>query len=110
MCTIECDISLILEVFLYGPPFPPAHPTNNGDSLTSTLSTFETYYRVTYIYLSSINLTRPSRKGGVSIYVHKKYDYVEKPKINITIKRIKCLVVEVMSHTKTKTREKYWSA
>ena len=32
----------------------------------------------------SIHLTRPSRKGGgVSLYIHNNYDYVEKPNMNI---------------------------
>ena len=32
----------------------------------------------------SIRLTRPNRKGGgVSLYIHQKYDYVEKPNMNI---------------------------
>ena len=35
--------------------FPPAQPINNGRSLTSTLSKYETYYSVTYLYFSSIN-------------------------------------------------------
>ncbi len=53
----------------------------------------------------SIDLTRPSRKGGASLYIHKNYDYVEKPNMNIMIELIECLFVEVMSQTRKHKRK-----
>ena len=54
----------------------------------------------------SIHLTRPSRKGGgVSLYIHNNYDYVEKPNMNIMTELIECLFVEVMSQTRKHKRK-----
>ena len=55
---------------------------------------------------NSFNLTRPSRKGeGVSLYIHKNYEYVEKPNMSIMTELIECLFVEVMSQTRKHKRK-----
>ena len=54
----------------------------------------------------SIHLTRPSRKG-VSMYIHRSYDYVERPDINIDTEHRECLFVEV-SLSSRNTKRKYW--
>ena len=52
-----------------------------------------------------IHLTRPSRKGGgVSSYIHKNYDYVEKPNMNIMTELIKFLFVVVIVQTRKHKR------
>ena len=54
----------------------------------------------------SIHLTRPSRKGGgVSMYIHRSYDYVERPEINIMTEHIECLFVEVKSQFKKQKKK-----
>ena len=53
----------------------------------------------------SIYVTRPSRKGGgVSLYIHKNYDYVQQPDMNSMTELIECLFVEVMYQTRKKTK------
>ena len=48
----------------------------------------------------SIHLTRPSKKGGVSIYIHKSYDYLEIPEINIITEYFLCIFIEVKTRSK----------
>ena len=58
----------------------------------------------------SINITRPSRKGGgVSLYIHNNYDYVEKPNMNIMTELIECLFLLRLCLKPENIKEKYWS-
>ena len=50
---IGYGVSLISEMCIS--VTPPAQLINYGRSLTSTLSKYDTYYSVTYLYFSSIN-------------------------------------------------------
>ena len=48
-----------------------------------------------------IHLTRPSKRGGgVSMYIHRSYDYVERPDINIMTVHLECMFVEMKSQFK----------
>ena len=53
----------------------------------------------------STHLTRPSRKGGVSMYIHRSYDHVERADINIMTEHTERLFVEVKSHFKKHKRQ-----
>ena len=51
-----------------------------------------------------MHLTRPSRKGG-GVSFTQKYDYVEKPNMNIMTELMECLFVKVIVQTRKHKRK-----